>query len=224
MKNKGLVLLSGGIDSAVTAWIADKECDELYAITFRYGQTHEKEIGCALTLGSLLGVIRHKVFDIPLSEIGGSALFNKDKIPTEEVEGVPSTWVPQRNTIFLAIAYAWAEVLGVSKVYIGVNYIDYSGYPDCRPEFIIRIGEALNLASKKYVESGNGISLITPLLYLSKKEIIELGIKLGVPFRYTTSCYLGEELACGKCPSCLIRMKAFREAGIEDPIRYGEGK
>lgn len=221
--NRGLVLLSGGLDSAVASWIADGECGKLYAMTFRYGQAHSKEVDCALRLGMWLSVERHRILDLPLNEIGGSALFDKDEIPTNGLrEGVAPTWVPQRNSIFLAFAFAWAEVLGCKVVYIGVNQLDYSGYPDCREDFILRIAEALNLASKKFVEGGRYIEIKTPLLNKSKAEIVRLGGQLGVPFELTWSCYLGEEEACGKCDSCLIRIKAFEGAGVVDPLKYKE--
>jgi len=223
--HRGVVLLSGGLDSAVTAWIAKGECGDLYTLTFHYGQAHSKEIRCASELSWALGVRDHKVLGLPLNLIGGSSLFNKDEIPTSEVEGIPSTWVPQRNSIFLAIAFGWTETLGCDRVYIGVNSVDYSGYPDCRPEFIKKMSNALNLASKKYVESdGRGfIEVHTPLSGLSKAEIIKKGAELGVPFRETTSCYKGEEEACGSCSSCRLRLKGFREAGLVDPIKYRGG-
>lgn len=219
--SKGVVLLSGGMDSAVTAYVAKKECEQLYAITFRYGQAHSKEVSCALTLGTMLGVEKHKVLDLPLNDIGGSSLFDKGEIPTEGLgKGIPSTWVPQRNAIFLAVTFGWAEVVGADTVYIGVNHIDYSGYPDCRPLFIKAINNALNFASKRWVETGDGISIEAPLMDLSKRQIVELGLKLGVPFQNTTSCYKGGEIACGECASCRIRLKAFSEAGIDDLIKY----
>lgn len=220
MKDKGVVLLSGGIDSAVTAWITKQECEELHAITLRYGQRHDKEISCALQLGQIIEVEWHRVLDLPLDRIGGSALVGNGDIPTEEVEGIPSTWVPQRNSIFLAIAFGWAEVIGASRVYIGVNSVDYSGYPDCRPEFITQINLALNLASKQFVERTGGITIMAPIINFSKKEIVELGLKLGVPFERTWSCYEGVELACGICPSCRIRLKAFADLGKTDLIKY----
>ena len=224
---KAVVMLSGGLDSATTAWVAKRECSELYALTFNYGQTHRREIDCALKLGSLLGVVEHKVVELPLSQIIGSysSLFDKENIPKEGlgvIGGIPSTWVPQRNSIFLAVAFSWAEVVGADKVYAGMNEVDYSGYPDCRPEFLKAINIALNLASRRFIETGQGITLVTPLIGMSKSRIVSLGLKLGVPYQNTTSCYSGEEEACGKCDSCLIRRRAFRDLGIEDPIRYKE--
>ena len=220
MKGKVLVLMSGGIDSAVTAWIAGEEYSKLYALTFRYGQSHCKEVECALQLGLRLGVERHKVLDLPISDMGGSSLFAKEEIPMVGVEGIPTTWVPQRNSIFLAIAFGWAEVLGCERVYIGANVVDYSGYPDCRPEFIESMNIALNFASKKWIETGRGVDIRTPLMFRTKRDIIELGRGLRVPFENTWSCYRGEEKACGLCPSCQIRLKGFKEAGIGDPIGY----
>lgn len=218
--SKGVALLSGGLDSAVTAYVAWEECGDLYALTFDYGQVHKREIVCALSLGERLGVKEHKVLELPLDEIGGSSLFSGEEIPNAIMEGIPSTWVPQRNAVFLALGFGWAEVLGCDKVYIGVNVVDYSGYPDCRPEFVKAMQKALELASKQFVETGSGIDIVTPIIHLSKKNIVELGLKLGVPFRDTTSCYRGEEEACGECPSCLIRLKAFSDLGMEDPIKY----
>ena len=218
--SKAVVLLSGGLDSTVTAYQADRLEDKMCALTFRYGQVHSKEVQCALQLGLILGVERHLVLDLPLDAIGGSSLVGIGKIPTELSEGIPSTWVPQRNAIFLTLAFAWAEVVGADKVYIGVNSVDYSGYPDCRPEFIGAIGKALNLASKRYVEGGTGISIEAPLMHLSKKEIVQLGLKLGVPFLHTTSCYKGGEEACSSCDSCRLRLAAFKANGIIDPIKY----
>lgn len=220
---KGVVLLSGGMDSAVTAWIAREECEELYALTFRYGQRHYKEVSCAIYLGQLLEVIWHKVLELPLSEIGGSSLVGKGEIPVSGLtKGIPSTWVPQRNSMFLAFAFAWAEVLGCNRVYIGVNAVDYSGYPDCGLEFLESMEEALNLASKSSVEGGEKIEIRTPVIGMRKSEEIELGMGLKIPFEHTWSCYQGEGEACGLCDSCRLRLKAFKEAGVKDPIKYKE--
>ena len=220
-KVKGIVLLSGGLDSATVAWFAKKECDELYAITFDYGQTHKREINCADILGDELGVERHLLFKLPLYAIGGSSLVGNGSIPKEGLtRGIPSTWVPQRNSIFLAIAFSWAEVVGADRIYAGMNSIDYSGYPDCRPEFIKAINTALNLASKRFVETGRGITIVTPLMNLSKKRIVSWGIELGVPYQKTTSCYSGEEEACGSCDSCRLRLAAFKSLEVIDPIKY----
>ncbi len=174
-----------------------------------------------MQLGVMLGVSHQKVLSLPLDSIGGSSLVGEGDIPVEGLsKGIPSTWVPQRNAIFLALAFAWAEVVGADKVYVGINSVDYSGYPDCRPELIRALEMALRLASKQFVETEAEISIVTPIIDLSKVEIIELGLKLGVPFKETTSCYKGETLACGSCDSCLIRRQAFRDLGMEDPVGY----
>jgi len=218
----GVVLLSGGLDSAVTAWCAKEECKSLYALSFDYGQTHVKETTAAINLASELDSVCHKILALPLHTFGGSALFNQSEIPhRDSLEGIPSTWVPQRNSIFLAVAFGWAEVVGADRVYIGANAIDYSGYPDCRPEFIKAFNRALNLASKRFVETGKGISIDTPIIDMSKKRIIELGLKLGVPFQLTWSCYTGGKWPCGECDSCRIRAKAFADLGVEDPALKG---
>jgi len=219
-RKKAVVLLSGGIDSTVTAYIARKDIGGsgiLHALHLNYGQLHKKEGELAFETAVKLSCIWYsQEVKIPAS----SSLTGQGEIPTGEPEGIPSTWVPQRNSTFLALAFAYAETTGADRIYIGVNSRDYSGYPDCRPEFIEAVNKALNLASKQFVESGRGIGIIAPLQYLSKVEIIRKGIELGVDFSKTWSCYRGKELACGKCPSCLIRLEAFRELGIDDPIGY----
>jgi len=217
---KGVVLISGGLDSSTVAYYARKECNELYALTLNYGQAHKRELESAKTIAKMLGVVDHKILNLPLNEIGGSSLFNTDEIPTEEVDGIPSTWVPQRNAIFLAVAYGYAEVNECNAIYMGVSNMDYSGYPDCRPEFIEAMDIALNLASKDYVENGNRITIRTPIIGLTKKETIELGFELGVPYEFTWSCYKGGDRACGLCPSCRLRLEAFKQVGIQDPIDY----
>lgn len=233
---KGLVLLSGGIDSAVAAWIASRECDKLYALTFRYGQRNEaKELSCALRLDLELGTKGHKILNLPLDQISNSSLLtpfdyeaatlaiskNREtrKAAVEVIER-GGTWVPQRNSIFLAIGYAWAETLGCDRVYIGVGKDDWDEYPDCRPEFINMIDRALNYASKGYTEKGKEISLVTPIIEMSKIEIVKKGIELGVPFEDTWSCYRDGRIACSECLACKKRLKAFKEVGIEDLIQY----
>lgn len=223
-KKRGVVLLSGGLDSAVTAWTAKQDCDELFAITFEYGQAHWREVKCAIQLALELDVQKHLIIELPLNQVGGSSLFNRDDIPIIKTKGIPTTWVPQRNAIFLAVAFGWAEVVGTDRVYIGVNEVDYGGYPDCRPRFISAMNVALNLASKQFAETGSGVQIMTPIIDQSKKRIVELGLKLGVPFEKTFSCYKGGEKACGKCSSCKIRLRGFAEAGIKDPIEYEELK
>ena len=225
---RAVVLLSGGLDSAVTAYCARKDVGktgELHAISFDYGQKHYRELDCAAIIGEGLGVVTHPIIRIIGLESLDTALLSGSvtEVPTAGVkEGIPSTWVPQRNSIFLALAFAYAETVDADMVYAGFNCIDYSGYPDCRPEFVDSINKALNLASKRFVETGRGIGIVTPLIRLSKSEIILLGDKMGVPFEDTWSCYLGGEKACGVCDSCRIRLKGFKEAGIEDPIEYEE--
>ncbi len=234
VKERGaVVLLSGGIDSTVCAYLAKRDIGEegkLHALSFEYGQLHRKELLLARDLGAKLEVDSHPLIKVLGMELFGSSLVGRGTVTerlavmkeayAKEEEVIPSTWVPQRNSLFLALAFAYAETVGVSSVYIGVNSMDYSGYPDCRPDFILAMGKALNLASKQAVETGQYIGIVTPLQFLSKVEIIKKGTELGVDFSRTTSCYCGGELACGKCPSCLIRLEAFRELGMEDPLEY----
>lgn len=224
MVRKAVVLLSGGIDSTVTAYVAKKDIGktgELYAITFEYGQMHSKEIVHARDIAKELEVKDHlEEWELRIPTESSLLVESPEQIPTEEAEGIPSTWVPQRNSIFLALAFAYAESIEADSVYIGVNSRDYSGYPDCRPEFIEAMTRALNLASKQFVETGKGIGIIAPLQFLFKADIIQLGTSLGVDFSKTWSCYRGEAKACGKCPSCLIRLRAFKELGLDDPIEY----
>jgi len=214
---KVVCLLSGGIDSAVTSAIAKSRGYEVYTITFDYGQRHRKEMKCAEEIAKWLGA-KHKVIKADLRQIGGSALTDNIQIP-DEYEGMPPTYVPARNTIFLSYALAYAEVIDADAIFIGVNAVDYSGYPDCREEYIKAFQNMANLATKRGVE-GKEIKIEAPILYLTKGEIIRKGIELGVPFEKTWSCYRGGKKACGKCPSCLIRLKGFVEAGTEDPIEY----
>ncbi len=217
-----VILLSGGLDSTVSSHIARGDVGKegkLYALTFQYGQRHDKEIDSAFAIGEKLGVEEHELLKIEIPAF--SALLGDEEIPTGGlIEEIPSTWVPQRNSIFLAMAFAYAESVVASKVYAGMNYIDYSGYPDCRPSFLESIEEALNLASKQYVEDGKRIKIITPLLTLTKKDIILKGQELGVSFELTWSCYQGREKACGLCDSCRIRRKAFEDCSLTDPIEY----
>jgi len=220
---KRVVLLSGGLDSAVTAWLAKDHNSELYTMSFLYGQRHRKELECAKALSAKVGALQHKIIsNVPLDQIGGSALTdpNIDVPKRSDANCIPVTWVPQRNSLFLAMAFAWAEIIGASEVWIGVNMVDYSGYPDCRLEFLKAMNRALNLASKRYVETGLGISIVAPVIHMRKSEEILIGAKLGVPFDLTWSCYQGGDKACGICDSCQIRLKAFEEAGLKDPIAY----
>lgn len=224
---RAVVLLSGGLDSATVLAIARNQGYELYALSFAYGQRHAWELEAAKQVAASIGVAQHRVAAIDLRVFGGSALTDDIAVPkgraTDEMShGIPVTYVPARNTIFLSFALAWAEVLGSSDVFIGVNALDYSGYPDCRPEFIEAFEKMANLATKAGVEGRQSLKIHTPLIALSKSQIITKGIELGVDYGLTSSCYdpspLGEP--CGQCDSCLLRQKGFRENGIEDPLKY----
>jgi 7-cyano-7-deazaguanine synthase len=225
---KAVVLLSGGIDSATTLAIAKDSGYEVYAISFRYGQRHYFEIEAAKKVAIAMGVKRHLVMNIDLASFGGSALTDDIPIPKrDEVEDIgkeiPVTYVPARNMIFLSLAVGWAEVLGVGDIFIGVNMIDYSGYPDCRSEFIEAFEKAANLGTKSGAE-GRKIKIHTPLISLTKSEIIKRGLEFGVDYSLTHSCYDPDEegRACGNCDSCLLRKKGFEEAGVEDTTVYSE--
>jgi 7-cyano-7-deazaguanine synthase len=224
---KAVVLSSGGIDSTTAMAIALAEGYEVYSLSFRYGQRHQVELEAAAGVAQTLGAREHLVIEIDLGIIGGSALTDDIEVPKarsalEMARGIPVTYVPARNTIFLAYALAWAEVLGAVDIFIGVNAIDYSGYPDCRPEFIEAFERMANLATKAAVEGGARIRIQTPLIRLSKAEIIKKGVELGVDYSITHSCYdpAADGKACGQCDSCLLRKKGFREAGLEDPTVY----
>ena len=225
MSKKAICLISGGLDSCVTAYIAKSEGYELYALSFKYGQRHDKELSCAKKIASLLNAKEHVVFNLDLERFGGSSLVNKNiDIPKDhKIEDIgkiiPSTYVPARNTVFLSIGLAYAEVINADAIFIGVTATDYSGYPDCRPEYIKSFQEMANLATKRGVE-GNSVSIKTPLITLSKSEIIKKGIELNVPFDQTWSCYQGGEKACGRCDSCILRLKGFMEARKRDPLEY----
>jgi 7-cyano-7-deazaguanine synthase len=225
--SKAVVLLSGGLDSTTTLAIARRDGFEPCALTFRYGQRHEIEVDAAQAVARAARVAEHVVVDIDLRTFGGSALTSDVAVPKdrhlERDRGVPVTYVPARNTIFLSFALAWAEVLGVRDIYIGVNAVDYSGYPDCRAEYIAAFERLANLATRAGIE-GKQTRIHTPLIDLSKSGIIALGSSLGVDFSLTTSCYdpTVHGVACGHCDSCLLRLKGFAEAGIKDPIRYRE--
>lgn len=221
MSKKAVIVLSGGLDSTTCMGIAKAEGYDLYPITFHYGQRHNREVEQAIEVGKFYNVEDHRIVDLTfLKDIGGSALTDeKVDVPTEAEEGIPVTYVPARNMIFLSLASAYAEVIGATAVYTGVSAVDYSGYPDCRPEFIKSMEETINLATKAGV-TGKNISVETPLIDLTKKETIEKGLSLHVPYELTTSCYNGKETACGKCDSCVLRLKGFKEAGSADPIPY----
>ena len=226
-KPKAIVLLSGGIDSTTTLAIAMSQGFEVYALSFRYGQRHEVELDAAHRIAKHFRVAKHMIIDIDPRLFGGSALTDEIEVPkarTAERMGkdIPITYVPARNTIFLSFALAWAEVLDTEDLFIGVNALDYSGYPDCRPEYIAAYENMANLATKAGVEGKQKLKIHTPLIKMTKAQIIKKGLELGVDYSLTHSCYdpskAGE--ACGLCDSCQLRLKGFREAGVQDPIRY----
>ena len=224
---KAVVLSSGGIDSTTAMAIARYEGFKIYSLSFFYGQRHAFELQAAQKVADAIGVTKHLVINIDLKQIGGSSLTDdidvpKDRGEQEMTRGIPVTYVPARNTIFLSFALAWAEVLKSSDIFIGVNAIDYSGYPDCRPEYIDAFERMANLATKAGVEGAANIRIRTPLIHLTKAQIIQKGMELGVDFALTHSCYdpSPRGLACGKCDSCFLRRKGFKEAGVTDPTRY----
>ncbi|HUA92299.1 MAG TPA: 7-cyano-7-deazaguanine synthase QueC [Terracidiphilus sp.] len=224
---KAVVLLSGGLDSATVLAIARAEGYEPYALSFSYGQRHAWELEAAKHVAASLGVAQHRIATIDLRVFGGSALTDDIAVPKgrdadEMAEGIPITYVPARNTIFLSFALAWAEVLESSDIFIGVNALDYSGYPDCRPEFIEAFEKMANLATKAGVEGRQQLKIHTPLIALTKAQIIQKGLQLGVDYGLTSSCYdpFPDGQPCGECDSCLLRQKGFRENGTEDPLRY----
>ncbi len=223
---KAVCLLSGGLDSATALACARRDGFQTYALTFDYGQRHRVELEAAARVAAQLGAAEHRLFRLDLRAFGGSALtadidVPKDRQPARGAEEIPVTYVPARNTVFLSIALAWAEVLGSSDIYIGVNAVDYSGYPDCRPEFIRAFEQMANLATKAGVEGRQKLRIHTPLISLSKADIIRLGLELGVDYSLTHSCYDPVDgLACGHCDSCLLRRAGFAEAGVQDPLRY----
>jgi len=226
--NRAVVLLSGGIDSTTTLAIALTEGYDAYALSFDYGQRHQIETKAARRAADSLGAKQHRIAKIDLRVFGGSALTNDVDVPKKRSEkqiarGIPVTYVPARNTIFLAYALAWAEAIQAADIFLGVNAIDYSGYPDCRPEFIEAFETLANVGTKAGIE-GRRFQIHTPLIRLSKAEIIRKAIELGVELSLTHSCYdpSPEGFACGECDSCLLRLKGFREAGINDPIRYAK--
>jgi len=219
---KAVVLLSGGLDSATVVAIAQEQGYSCYTMSFDYGQRHRAELQAAERVASQLGVVEHKVIGLNLNGIGGSALTDsRINVPETPAEGIPITYVPARNTVFLSLALGWAEVLGARDLFIGVNAVDYSGYPDCRPEFIQAFECMANLATKAGVE-GQGFRIRAPLQNLSKAQIIQEGIRLGVDYAMTVSCYQADDegRACGKCDSCRLRAAGFHAAGVEDPTRY----
>ena len=226
---KAVVLSSGGIDSTTAMAVAKDEGYEIYSLSFFYGQRHAFELEAAQKVAEAVGVAKHLVINIDLKRIGGSSLTDdidvpKDRTETEMIQKIPVTYVPARNTIFLSFALAWAEVLKSSDIFIGVNAIDYSGYPDCRPEYIEAFERMANLATKGGVEGDLKIRIRTPLIRMTKGQIIQKGIELGVDYALTHSCYdpSSKGLACGRCDSCFLRKKGFKEAGVSDPTKYIE--
>ncbi|MEJ2619868.1 MAG: 7-cyano-7-deazaguanine synthase QueC [Candidatus Thiodiazotropha sp.] len=222
MNKKAVVLLSGGLDSATVLAIARSQGYDCYALSMSYGQRHVAELNAAALIAKSLGACDHKVISIGLDSIGGSALTDTSiQVPEQLADGIPVTYVPARNTVFLSLALGWAEVLEAQEIFIGVNAVDYSGYPDCRPEFISAFEQLANLATKAGVE-GKAFQIHTPLINLSKGEIIQQGIKLGVDYSLTVSCYQANQNgeACGSCDSCRLRARGFDEAGVSDPTRY----
>ena len=221
-----VVLASGGLDSTVAAAIAKQEGLALYLLTVGYGQRHQVEISCARKIAAWVGAKEHKVLRLDLSVFGGSALVGEGTVPKHRSDkdrehGIPNTYVPARNTIFLSLALAYAEVSQAKSIYIGANVLDYSGYPDCRPEFLQAFQQVARLGTKIGVEGGT-VEIKAPLLQLSKAQIIQRGVELGVPFELTHSCYDPDEdgVACGQCDSCRIRLEGFRQAGLKDPTSY----
>ena len=226
-EKKAVVLSSGGLDSTTVMALARSEGYALYSLSFRYGQRHALELEAAQRVAQALGAQEHLVINIDLGKIGGSALTENRDIPkgreeSARLEEIPVTYVPARNTIFLSLALAWAEVLGAADIFIGVNALDYSGYPDCRPEYIEAFERLANLATKAGVEGKIKFRIQAPLIRLTKAEIIRRGLALGVDYSLTHSCYdpAPDGRACGQCDSCLLRKKGFREAGIPDPTHY----
>jgi 7-cyano-7-deazaguanine synthase len=226
--NRGaVVLLSGGLDSATTAAIARRDGFALYALSVDYGQRHKFELDAAKRVAKSLGIVRHETVSIGLGQFGGSALTEaidvpKDRSDEQISQGIPITYVPARNTIFLSLALGYAEVLGVADIFIGVNAVDYSGYPDCRPEFIAAFERVANLATKAGVEGTLQFKIHTPLVAMTKAEIIRTGMTLGVDYSLTHTCYAPDDLgrACGRCDACQLRLQGFAAAGVVDPTRY----
>lgn len=224
MSKKAVVLVSGGLDSTTVLALAQSQGYQCYTLSFDYGQRHRSELVAAERVSGLMSVVDHKVVKLDLRTIGGSALTDDHiDVPEEETAGIPVTYVPARNTVFLSIALGWAEVLGADDIFLGVNAVDYSGYPDCRPDYIAAFEKVANLATKAGVE-GHKLTIHAPLIEMTKAEIIRKGQSLGVDYSQTVSCYQAtlEGKACGKCDSCRLRTQGFTEAGINDPTQYVE--
>jgi 7-cyano-7-deazaguanine synthase len=225
-KKKAVCLISGGLDSCVSAYTAKDENFDIYSLTIDYGQQHIKEIECAKKISSELKSKKHIILKVNLNVFGGSTLFNgkfiDEKKSIEEIgKKIPSTYVPARNTIFLSLALGYAESINANSIYIGVTSTDYSGYPDCRPEYIKLFQKLANIATKKSIENEK-IIIRAPLIHLSKADIISKGYELNVPFNNTWSCYKGDNKACGICDSCLLRLKGFKNSNLKDPLDYNE--
>ena len=218
---KAVCLVSGGMDSCVTAAIAKNQGYDIYAITFDYGQRNRKEIESAIKVASSLNATEHRIIKADLRIFGKSALTDDIDVPEfeEERNEIPLTYVPARNTIFLSYGLAYAEAMDADAVFIGANAIDYSGYPDCRKEYIEAYQRVADLGTKRGVE-GNPIKIVAPVIGMSKGEIVKKGVELNAPFEHTWSCYKSGDKACGKCDSCILRLKGFEEAGVDDPIEY----
>ena len=222
MSKKAVILVSGGLDSTTVTAMAMKQGYDCYTLSFDYGQRHRSELEAAQRVSELMTVHQHKVVKLDLGSIGGSALTDSAiAVPEEETAGIPVTYVPARNTVFLSIALGWAEVLGADDIFIGVNAVDFSGYPDCRPEYIEAFERMANLATRAGVE-GNRLTIHAPLIAMTKAEIIHTGLALGVDYSATVSCYQADTsgAACGKCESCRLRRQGFNPAGVKDPTRY----
>jgi len=226
-EKKAVVLLSGGLDSTTVAAMAKQQGFSVYALSFDYGQNHRIELDFAARVAAAQGVARHAIVKVDLRSFGGSALTTDTPVPKHRTaedmgHGIPVTYVPARNTVFLSLALAWAETLGATDIFLGVNALDYSGYPDCRPEFIAAFERMANLATKMGTDDGQRITIHTPLIAMTKKQIVEAGLALGIDYGLTVTCYdpgaSGE--ACGACDACLLRLKGFAEAGVADPARY----
>ena len=222
MTKKAVVLVSGGLDSSTVLAIAKQQGFECYTLSFDYGQRHRSELIAAQNISESMSVKQHKVVSLDLATIGGSALTDTNiKVPEHETSGIPITYVPARNTVFLSIALGWAEVIGADDIFVGVNAVDYSGYPDCRPDYIAAFEQMANLATKAGVE-GNKLTIHAPLIKMTKGQIITVGIDYGVDYSATVSCYqaAADGTACGVCDSCRLRKQGFLEAGVKDPTRY----
>jgi len=222
MSKKAVVLVSGGLDSTTVLSMALKQGYDCYTLSFDYGQRHRSELEAAQRVSAIMGVTEHKVVKLDLGTIGGSVLTDSTiDVPEHETTGIPVTYVPARNTVFLSIALGWAEVLGANDIFLGVNAVDYSGYPDCRPAYIEAFAAMANLATRAAVE-GQTLEVHAPLIDMTKGEIVQAGLALGVDYSLTVSCYQAslEGLACGKCDSCRLRQQGFVEAGVKDPTRY----